>query len=215
MLVQTVRQNYEGYTKRKVLQAKEARRVMGMITNPSERDFKNMVRGNLINSCPVTSDDVTNGHAIFGPDLANLRGKTVQQMPARVVGGCVSVPREVVEHNKIVTLAADVFFLDGIAFLLNMSRQTKFITVEHVATCTAKSLSKHLAQIVQVYTKAGFSVHTILMDGEFEKVKAEMSNLVYNTMAEKEHVSKAKRSICTLKERTRGIVCMLPFQYIP
>jgi hypothetical protein len=33
--------------------------------------------------------------------------------------------------------------------------------------------------------------------------------------AAKEHVSKAKRSIHTLKEQTRGIVCMLPFQYIP
>jgi hypothetical protein len=32
--VQTVRQNYEGYTKREVLQAKEARRAMGMIGNP-------------------------------------------------------------------------------------------------------------------------------------------------------------------------------------
>jgi hypothetical protein len=48
MLVQTVHQNYEGCMKRKVLQAKEARRAMGMIGNPSKRDFKNMVRGNLI-----------------------------------------------------------------------------------------------------------------------------------------------------------------------
>ncbi len=70
MLVQTVHQNYKGYTKSEVLQAKEARRTMGMIGNPSQRDFKNMVRGNLINNCPVTSDDVTNACAIFGPDLA-------------------------------------------------------------------------------------------------------------------------------------------------
>jgi hypothetical protein len=65
---------------------------MGMIRNPSKRDFKNIVRGNLINNCPVTSDDVTNAHAIFGPDLANLRGKTVWQTPVPVVGDYVSVP---------------------------------------------------------------------------------------------------------------------------
>jgi hypothetical protein len=110
MLVQTVHQNYKGYTKRKVLQAKEARCTMGMIGNSSERDFKNMVRGNLINNFPVTSDDVTNAHAIYGPDLASLRGKSVQQKPAPVVGDYVSVPQEIVEHNKIVTLAVDVFF---------------------------------------------------------------------------------------------------------
>jgi hypothetical protein len=58
-------------------------------------------------------------------------------------------------------------------------------------------------------------VHTILIDGDFEKVEAEMPNLVCNTAAAKEHVSKAKHSIRTLKEQTRGIVCMLPFQDIP
>ncbi len=77
ILVQTVHQNYKGYTKRKVLQAKEARCAMGMIGNPSKRDFTNMVRGNMISICPVTSDDITNVCTIFGPDLASLRGKTV------------------------------------------------------------------------------------------------------------------------------------------
>ena len=186
-----------------------------MIGNPSKRDFKNMVRGNLINNCPGTSDDITNARAIFSPDLANLRGKTIWQMPALVVGDYVSVPKMVVECNKIVTLAANVFFVDGIAFLLNVLRQIKFITAEHVASCMAKSLSKHLARVVQVYRRAGFSVHTILMDREFEKVEAEISNLVCNTTATKEHFSKAECSIRTLKEWTRGIACMLPFQYIP
>ncbi len=39
------------------------------------------------------------------------------------------------------TLAADVFFVDGTAFLLSVLRQIKFITVEYVATWMAKSLS--------------------------------------------------------------------------
>jgi hypothetical protein len=71
-----MQQDYKGYMKRKVLQAKEARGTMGMIRNPSKRDFKNMIRGNLTNNCPVTSEDVTNAHTIFGSDLENLRGKT-------------------------------------------------------------------------------------------------------------------------------------------
>ncbi len=58
-------------------------------------------------------------------------------------------------------------------------------------------------------------MRTILMDREFKKVEAEMLNLLCNTTAAKEHVSKAEHSIHMLKERTRGIVCTLPFQYIP
>ncbi len=47
-LGQTVCQNYKGYTKKEILQAKEMRRTMGMIGNPSEQDFKSIVRGNMI-----------------------------------------------------------------------------------------------------------------------------------------------------------------------
>jgi hypothetical protein len=105
--------------------------------------------------------------------------------------------------------------VDGSAFLLTVSRNIKFITAKHVATCTAKSLSKHLDRVIQVYTRAGFSVHTILMDGKFEKVKNELPLVVCNTTSAKEHVSKAERSICTIKERMRGIVGTLPFEFIP
>ncbi|KAL3796182.1 hypothetical protein ACHAW5_005865 [Stephanodiscus triporus] len=42
-LVHTVRGNYEGYTKHKILKAKEARRAQAMMGNPNERDYKGML----------------------------------------------------------------------------------------------------------------------------------------------------------------------------
>jgi len=74
-LVQTVRGNYEGYTKREVLKAKEAHRAQAMLGYLSEVDYKGMVSHNLIPNCPVTSSDITNAVAIFGPDLSSVRGK--------------------------------------------------------------------------------------------------------------------------------------------
>jgi hypothetical protein len=76
-LVQKVRRNYEGYTKKEVLQAKEARRLQAMLGNPSEKDFKGMVSSNIIPNCPITLSNVTNALKIFGPDLASVCGKTV------------------------------------------------------------------------------------------------------------------------------------------
>ena len=108
--VQTVRQNYEGFTKKEVLQAKEARRAMGLIGNPSKNDFKGLVSNNMITNCPVTTAAITNARNIFGKDLASVRGKTVRWTLAPVVGDYVAVPKGVIERNKTVTLAADVFF---------------------------------------------------------------------------------------------------------
>ncbi len=63
----------------------------------------------------------------------------MRRAPAPVVGDYVAVSKGIVERNKIVALVADVFFVDRIGFLLMVSRNIKFITAEHVATCTAKS----------------------------------------------------------------------------
>jgi hypothetical protein len=53
--IQTVHGNYEGYAKREVTQAKEACRAQAMMGNPSEKDYKGMVRNILIPNCPITS----------------------------------------------------------------------------------------------------------------------------------------------------------------
>jgi hypothetical protein len=76
------------------------------------------------------------------------------------------------------------------------------MTTKHLPVRMATSLSKHLQQVLLVYGRVGFRVRSILMDGEFEKVKGLMPTVECNTTAVKEHVSKAERSIRTVQERT-------------
>ena len=57
------------------------------------------------------------------------------------------------------------------------------------------------------------------MDGEFDKdgllgEVAELRTNVYCVAAE-EHVPEIERHIRTIKERSRGVVCMLPFKQLP
>ena len=84
MLVNTVRENFEGYSRHEIERAKEARRIQGMIANPTEREFAGIMREKLLNNCPVTVQDVDNANQIIGPDLANLRGKMTRTKPERV-----------------------------------------------------------------------------------------------------------------------------------
>ena len=132
LLVQTVQENFEGYTKREILQAKGACQAQARIGSPSEKDYKGMVSSNMIKNWPITMSNVTNTRNIFGPDLASIQGKMVLRTPALVVADYVAVPRLLVEANLTVTLATDVFFVDGTAFLLIVSRRIKFVTAEHV-----------------------------------------------------------------------------------
>ena len=112
-------------------------------------------------------------------------------------------------------MAADVFFVNGIAFLLAVAIKLKFVTVEHTPVRTAKSLVKHIKCVIQFYDRAGFTVRYVMMDGEFEKVKELLPTIVCNTTSAKEHVAEAERKIRVVKERNRGVVNNLPFTYIP
>ena len=125
----------------------------------------------ISSNCPVTHTDVTNAHTIFRPDLPSVRGKTVRQTPAPVVTNYVAVPCSTIDRNQMVMLAVDVFFVNRTALLITLLRKIKFVTADHIPVWTAKSLAKHIDQVVQVPTQAGFTMQTILMDGEFEKVK--------------------------------------------
>ena len=135
--------------------------------------------------------------------------------PTPVVADYVAVPRNLVDANKAITLAADVFFVDGTAFLLTVAQRIKFVMAEHVPVRTGLSLSKHMKRVLDVYGRAGFRVRTILMDGEFEKLKPLLPSVECNTTAAKEHVSEAERTIRTLKECTRGLLATLPFENMP
>jgi hypothetical protein len=68
-----------------------------MIANPTEREFAEMVHEQLLTNCPVTMRDVDNANRIFGPDLANLRGKTTRTKPERVRVEYVQIPWDFVQ----------------------------------------------------------------------------------------------------------------------
>jgi hypothetical protein len=62
MLINTVRENFEGYTRHDVERAREAQRIQGMIANPTEREFADMVQEKLLTNCPITIRNVENAN---------------------------------------------------------------------------------------------------------------------------------------------------------
>ena len=55
-------------------------------------------------------------------------------------------------------------------------------------------------KIVKLYALGGFAVRTVIMDGEFEKIKPEVE-LDVNISAAREHVGEIEQYHKTLKER--------------
>jgi hypothetical protein len=90
-----------------------------------------MVHHNLLKDCPVTNEDIHNAHAIFGPDLASIKGKTVHCKPERVVTDYVEIPRDFSTNRYRMTLVAGVMFVNLMPLLVSASHDIDLITIKH------------------------------------------------------------------------------------
>jgi hypothetical protein len=197
MHVNTVQENFDGFSHKQVEGATAAHGLMGMLVTPPLRNFEEMVHLNIVEDCPITNDNIKNAHTIFGTDLTTIKGKTVRRRTKWVITDYVNISRLLVEDNQQVTLAADAMFVNSVPFLVSLSRNINLITIEHTPSPqTATSLGSLLQCIGCVYARASFTVQTILMDIEFEKVHDHVPMLDVNTPAASEHVGDIKQRVC-------------------
>jgi hypothetical protein len=68
---------------------------------------------------------------------------------------------------------------------------------------------------MDLYSRGGFQVGTMLTDNKFEKLRVLIPILVVNTTVAKEHVPEVERHIHLIKGRGRGILNTLPFKKMP
>jgi hypothetical protein len=92
-----------------------------------------------------------NAHTLYGPDLATIRGKTVQRKPTRVVKDYVDIPRALVDVYQRVTLAAKVMLVNLVPFLVSVLCNINLITIEHAPHHTATKLRCLIQRILCVY----------------------------------------------------------------
>ena len=62
-MLETVHKSFEGFTKKQVDKAIEARRLQATLAHPTDKELKNMIIKGSIRNCDVKVQDVTNTHA--------------------------------------------------------------------------------------------------------------------------------------------------------
>ena len=83
-----------------------------MVDSPIKKDFNGMVDNGIWQEIAQTI--IPNDRAMFGLDLAGVWGKTVRKKPDTVTEEYVVILVDLVLKNKAPTMAADMFFIDGI-----------------------------------------------------------------------------------------------------
>ena len=217
LLINTVKNNENRFTKRDVLRARTARKLQNVIGHPPLRKYVEILKYNLIPNCTITIQDVINAELILGPNLASLKGKTPRTAPAPVSVHQIDLPPDLLTLYQKVTLSGDIMFLNKVPFLVTISHKLKFSTAEALTNRKQKTIFTGVRHVVDIYKKRGFQVETILMDCEFECLRADLLglNITLNTTANDEHSPVIERFIRTLKDGVRSVYTVLPFKKIP
>jgi Reverse transcriptase (RNA-dependent DNA polymerase)/Zinc knuckle len=217
MMVNTVASNKDRYTNEDYSNAKLARKLQVTIGRPSTKDFIRIVEMNLIPNCPITRKDIMAADDIFGPDIGSLKGKTTRGQPNKVRPTMIDLPSDLVQQYKDVVLCADIMFVNRIPFLVTLSRKIRFGTAEMLGNRQAKTITEAMKNVHKIYSGRGLTINSVLMDGEFEVLRGDLSDLgiTLNTTANNEHVGDIERYIRTVKERCRCVYNTVPFTQMP
>ncbi len=212
--VATVEENEKEWSPRQVARAKKARALYQSIGTPSIRDFKAIVQANMIKNCPVTVADINIAEKIYGPAINVLKGKTTRKKPPPVVVDYLEVPKSLRMKHQGVELCADLMFVQGVAFLITISKHIKFITIRCIPSRTLDELRKAFDETFRIYNKFDFRVDVVHADPEFQKLRQDLADndIELNVANPQEHVPEMERCIRTEKERFRSQIARMPFQ---
>ena len=91
-MITTIKENELYYTPRQIEQAQQARKLMHTLGFPTVDNLRKMIQSNAIDDNPVTLKDVKIAEAVYGKDVASLKGKTTRSKPKPVVNNYVEIP---------------------------------------------------------------------------------------------------------------------------
>ena len=131
-MVNTMKQNEEGYSKRQIQATKATRTLQSAVCFPSTANLKDIIPSNQVANCPVTVDDVEHIENIYDPSIPILKGKTMHQAPIPVVSDYIMMPLKILIENHDVILADDIFFVNQAPFLTTISKNIKLTTMQYL-----------------------------------------------------------------------------------
>jgi hypothetical protein len=79
-------------------------------------------------------------------------------------------------------------FVNGVPFLVSVSRGLNLVTAEFTPSCMAKQLAAGIRRVMDLNLRGGFHVGNVPMDNEFKKLRNLVPILIVNTTAAKDHV---------------------------
>jgi hypothetical protein len=226
----TVAENKQFFSRREIEGAEAARAQQGQIGWPSDLEYYEIIRDNLLTNSKATLDDLRRAEHIFGGTAVDLlKGKTVYK-PINTHASIerVPLPPIILKTHPSDDLDIDFLYVQGAPYLLMKSAKIKFHATQafnRISKRTKKTLRttykrgpqdiiNGIEKVLTVFRTRGFQVNLINADNEFQKLEHKVSAHV-EICAAGQHIPRIERGIRFLKDRTRCFWVSLPYKKVP
>ena len=132
-----------------------------MLAYPSFKDISEAISSGTIIDCLVTIQRLRRSIDICGSPDSTSKGKTTHTTtpPVKIITITKS-------PGNNVRLDGDIFFIEGITFLLTFSTPVNLLGVTALANRTVNTISKALDQHIANYRSHGFQVVEVFLDSK-------------------------------------------------
>ena len=229
-LLNTVKENKQFFSRREIEGAEAAREQQGQIGWPSDQEYHEIIRDNLLKNSKATLDDLRRAEHIFGGTAVNLlKGKTVYKaVNTNTSIERVPLPPIILKTHPSEDLDIDFFYVQGAPYLFIKSTKIKFHATQAFnriskrKTKTTRTTYKRgptdiingIEKVLTVFRNRGFQVNLINADNEFKKLENKVTTHI-EICAAGQHVPRIERGIRFMKDRTRCYWVPLPFKRVP
>ena len=214
--VTTVEGTKKAFTKYEVERVDRARELLARLLGyPSTAKASQTLNCSGIINCDITSSNLLRAEEIYGPPVASLKGKTIQNTATPNKDEAPVIGLQEAQHQ---TMNADVMYVKGIPSLLNILTPLRMIFAAKLKSTTTRSIFAALTGQISDISARGFKPSKLRCDPDAGCTTAMKDTLrqergvTVDAVGAGEHVRIVERWISTIKKRVRGIVNTLPFR---
>ena len=214
VLVTTVAGEKKNYSRRDIRRAETANKLQESLMFPSDKAVLDMIDRNTIVNCEVTRRDFMLAKKIFGPNPNIIKGKTTRIQPTHVREDHWPIPPAILTNYKNVTIAIDIFTINGVRFFRSISRHLMYRITHPIRDAKESTMKRVMKQIINVYTTRGFKMQQVYGDNEFSCLNDWLQSeygIHFFPVARGAHEPFIERDGRTSKERCRCVYSSLPF----
>ena len=129
-MLNNMEENQNHYNQQQYERAKMAGELYQTVGHPYIQKYKNIIKMNGINNCPVMIDDIDIYEKIFCPNIYTLKGNTVCTKPKSVVNDYIGITQELNNTHQKIELCDDIMYIQGQISLVTISKTIKSITIQ-------------------------------------------------------------------------------------